>query len=113
MWGEVLKTHDLFKDFLSKISNEVSPITYSTWFNDLELVSMDDKEIVIKVPLAVHKQILGSTYIDLLDEILLSLTNINYEFKFLTSDEITIVDTQVIETQIQEETPKGVEKRQG
>ena len=67
---------------------------------------MDDKEIVIKVPLAVHKQILGSTYIDLLDEILLSLTNINYEFKFLTSDEITIVDTQVIETQIQEETPK-------
>jgi len=106
MWGEVLKTHDLFKDFLSKISNEVSPITYSTWFNDLELVSMDDKEIVIKVPLAVHKQILGSTYIDLLDEILLSLTNINYEFKFLTSDEITIVDTQVIETQIQEETPK-------
>ena len=70
MWGEVLKTHEIFKEFLSKIANEVSPIVYSTWFNDLKLISMDDKEIVIQVPLAVHKQILKTNYFDLIDEIM-------------------------------------------
>ena len=95
MWGEVLKTHEIFKEFLAKISNEVSPIVYSTWFNDLKLISMDDKEIVIQVPLAVHKQILKTNYFDLIDEIMQSLTNNNYEFKFLTSDEIDVVENVI------------------
>ena len=92
MWGEVLKTHELFQEFLTKIANEVSPIVYSTWFNDLKLINMDDKEMVIQVPLAVHKQILKTNYFDLIDEIIYSLTNKNYDFNFVTSEEITIVD---------------------
>ena len=97
MWGEVLKTHEIFKEFLSKIANEVSPIVYSTWFNDLKLISMDDKEIVIQVPLAVHKQILKTNYFDLIDEIMFSLTNKNYEYNFLTSDELDIIDNTIKE----------------
>ena len=97
MWGEVLKTHELFNEFLTKISNEVSPIVYSTWFNDLKLINMDDKEVVIQVPLAVHKQILKTNYFDLIDEIMYSLTNKNYDFNFVTSDEINIVDTTINE----------------
>lgn len=97
MWGEVLKTHEIFKEFLSKIANEVSPIVYSTWFNDLKLISMDDKEIVIQVPLAVHKQILKTNYFDLIDEIMFSLTNKNYEYNFLTSDELNIIDNTIKE----------------
>lgn len=103
-----LKTQELFLQFLNKISEEVSPITYSTWFNDLELVSVDDKEIIIKVPLAVHKQILKTTYIDLLDEILFNLTNINYEFKFVTEDEINVIDTTI--NQINDEITENTDK---
>lgn len=88
MWGEVLKTHEIFKQFLNEIAESVSSSTYSVWFNDLELVSMDEKDIVIKVPLSLHKQILRTTYIDLFDETFFSLTGINYNFKFLTEDEI-------------------------
>ena len=88
MWGEVLKTQEIFKNFLTELADAVSPSTYSVWFNDLELISMDDKKIVIKVPLPVHKQILKTTYIELFDEIMFSLTAINYEFEFLTEDEI-------------------------
>ena len=106
MWGEVLKTHEIFKEFLSKISNEVSPIVYSTWFNDLKLINMDDKEIVIQVPLAVHKQILKTNYFDLIDEIMFSLTNINYEFNFVTSDELDIVDTVINENIVEEHVEK-------
>lgn len=88
MWGEVLKTQEIFKQFLNEIADSVSPSTYSVWFNDLELVSMDEKEIVIKVPLPVHKKILKTTYIDLFDETIFSLTGINYSFKFITEDEL-------------------------
>ena len=80
MWGEVLKTHELFKQFLNEIANEVSSGTFTAWFNDLELISMDDKEIVIKVPLPVHKQILKTPdYQDLIDSTFFSLTGVNYE----------------------------------
>ncbi len=88
MWGEVLKTHELFKQFLNEIESEVSPGTYTAWFNDLELVNIDEKEITIKVPLPVHKQILKTTYLDLIDSTMFSLTGINYEFKFYTEDEL-------------------------
>ena len=58
----------------------VSPSTYAVWFNELELVSADDKEVVIKVPLPVHKQTLTNVYIDLFEETFFSLTGINYTF---------------------------------
>lgn len=88
MWGEVLKTHELFEKFLSEIADSVSSGTYSVWFNDLELISMDNEEIVIKVPIPIHKNILRTNYIDLIDEIMFSLTGINYSFKFVTSEEL-------------------------
>jgi len=83
-----LKIEELFKQFLSEIAESVSPSTYSVWFNDLELVSLNENDIVIKVPIPVHKTILRTTYIDLFDDIFYSLTGKNYNFKFLTEDEI-------------------------
>ena len=102
MWGEVLKTQDVFKDFLSELSKDVSPSTYSVWFNGLELISMDNKDITIKVPLPVHKIILGTTYKDLLDETIFSLTGVNYNFNFVTKDEIE-EKKDIISTIIQED----------
>ena len=83
-----MKTQEIFTKFLDEIAENVTSGTYSYWFHDLKLVSMDSKEIVIKVPLQVHKKTLSTTYIDLLDETLFSLTGVNYSFKFVTEDEI-------------------------
>ena len=101
-----MKTQEIFKNFLNELSDAVSPSTYSVWFNDLSLVSMDDKKIVIKVPLPVHKQILKTTYIELFDEIIFSLTAINYEFEFVTEDEIEEVKevTNILKPDIEEHT---------
>ena len=101
-----MKTQEIFKNFLTELADAVSPSTYSVWFNDLELISMDDKKIIIKVPLPVHKQILKTTYIELFDEIMFSLTAINYEFEFLTEDEIEEIkeDPAVIPEVIEERT---------
>lgn len=109
MWGEVLKTHELFKQFLNEIAETVSSSTYSVWFNDLELVSMDDKDIVIKVPLSLHKQILRTTYIDLFDETFFALTGINYNFKFLTEDEIEEVKEVINVLPVEEVNEKVIE----
>jgi len=110
MRGEVLKTHEIFKQFLSEISEIVSTSTYSVWFNDLELVSMDDNEVVIKVPLSLHKQYLRTTYIDLFEETFASLTNNNYTFKFLTNDEIEEIKA-VTNIPIVEEIPQITETK--
>ena len=75
--GEVMKTQELFQNFLQEIANQVSPGTFSVWFNDLKLVSIDDNEIVIKVPLPVHKQIITNSYMDILDDAIFSLTGKN------------------------------------
>ena len=90
-----MKNNDIFKEFLIKISEEVSPVSYSSWFNNLELLSINDEnnEITIKVPITIHKKVLKETYIDLFDEIFFNLTNKNYEFKFVTEDELDPIDT--------------------
>ena len=101
-----MKTQELFQNFLQEIANQVSPGTFSVWFNDLKLVSIDDNEIVIKVPLPVHKQIITNSYMDILDDAIFSLTGKNYEFKLLTEDEINDLNTKIND----EDTPKVNEK---
>lgn len=108
MWGEVLKTHEIFEEFLKQIANKTSPVTYSSWFKDLKLVSMDDTEVVIQVPIPIHKTILKTHYIDVIDETFYELTKKNFEFTFVTSDEIiveNVIDTEEIKN-IEE--PKAV-----
>ena len=97
-----MKTQELFQNFLQEIANQVSPGTFSVWFNDLKLVSIDDNEIVIKVPLPVHKQIIQNSYMDILDDTIFSLTGKNYEFKLLTEDEINDLNTKINEDENKE-----------
>ncbi len=96
-----MKTQELFQKVLEEISERISSATYSVWFNDLHLVSINDKEVVIKVPLPVHKQILKTVHIDLLEETFFSLTGINYEFKFVTEEDL--VEEEKIEDKVEED----------
>ncbi len=113
MRGEVLKKQDFFKQFLSEIADSVSPGTYSVWFNDLELISMDDKEIVIKVPLQAHKQILRTNYMKLIDDITFAILGSNYEYKFYTEDDLNELKLNIEEekktTKVQNEDNNLVE----
>ena len=108
MWGEVLKTQEIFQEFLKLIQDEVSSSTYSVWFNDLELISMDEDKIVIKVPLQPHKQVLGVTYIDIIEDKIFELTNKNYKFEFYTQTELDEMATSIESSNPsnKEETPK-------
>ena len=97
-WGEVLKTEELFNNFLSEISNQVSQNAFAIWFSKLELLSIVNNVITIKVPMEIHKQMLSETYGSLIDSTFFSLTGLNYTFKYLTEDELeTFVQPSIIE----------------
>ena len=92
-----MKTDILFKQFLAEILNQVTQNTYVIWFSKLELISINNNIITIKVPMEIHKQMLGETYQELIDTTFFSLTGMNYTFKYVTDDEIEEFSPPVFE----------------
>jgi chromosomal replication initiator protein len=93
-----MKTQELFKKFLEEVAKDVSPSTYTVWFSHLELISIEDNVMTIKVPLPVCKKLFKEEYYDLFDETMFSLTGINYTFNFVTEDELEELIPQTDET---------------
>lgn len=103
-----MKTQELFQQFLKEIADSVSPSTYSVWFSGLELISMTDKDITIKVPLPVHKTIIRQSYMDLMEETIFSLTGNNLDFIFVTEEELNTV-SEKLETEEKKENEQTIE----
>ncbi len=87
---------NLWKQFLDCIYNEVNSASYHAWFSDLKLISITNDKIQIQVPMEIHKRILSDNYYSLIDETFFKLTNINYQFEYLTKDEISISDEPIV-----------------
>lgn len=96
-WGEVLKTDELFSQFLADIQNQVSQNAFTIWFSKLELLSIVNNVVTIKVPMEIHKQMLSETYNDIIDAAFFALTGINYTFKYITEDEVETFTQPIIE----------------
>lgn len=98
-----MKTDILFNNFLTEISNQVNQNTYAIWFSKLELLSIVNNVVTIKVPMEIHKQMLNETYQELIDSTFFSLTGINYTYKYITEDEVeTFVQPTIEEEPIKE-----------
>lgn len=103
-WGEVLKTDELFSKFLNDIQTQVSQNAYTIWFSKLELLSIVNNVVTIKVPMEIHKQMLSDTYADIIDASFFAMTGINYTFKYITEDEVeTFVEPVVEESVVEKE----------
>ena len=85
--GEVLKTDELFTKFLNDIQTQVSQNAYTIWFSKLELLSIVNNVVTIKVPMEIHKQMLSDTYADIIDASFFAMTGINYTFKYMVEVE--------------------------
>lgn len=93
-----MKTEELFTQFLNDIQNQVSQNAYTIWFSSLELLSIVNNVITIKVPMEIHKQMLSDTYSDIIDNTFFNITGIHYTFKYITDDEVEIfIKPEVIE----------------
>lgn len=87
-WGEVMKAEDIFSQFLEEIQNVVTANTYTLWFSKLELLSIVNDVVTIKVQMDIQKSLLSTTYFDVIKSTFDSITGKNYSFKFITEDEV-------------------------
>ena len=46
----------LWKSFLEKIKEQISSLSYETWFKDTKLHSLEDGTATIIVPMNLHKK---------------------------------------------------------
>ena len=99
-----MKTDEIFTRFLEEMQNQVTPSAYSIWFSKLELLSIVNNVVTIKVTLNVHKQMLGGTYKEIIANSFFSITGIYYTFNFITEDEVeTFVEPVVPEDAVDKE----------
>ena len=92
-----MKTDELFSQFLNDIQGQVSQNAFTIWFSKLELLSIVNNVVTIKVPMEIHKQMLSETYNDIIDTSFFSLTGVNYTFKYITEDEVETFTQPVVE----------------
>ncbi len=83
-----LKTDNLFLRFLNDIQTQVSQNAYTIWFSKLELLSIVNNVVTIKVPMEIHKQMLSVTYGEIIDDAFFAMTGMHYTFKYITEDEV-------------------------
>ena len=86
---------NIWKSFLEKMKNQLSEISYETWFSETRLLSIDGEAHVL-VPSHVHKKNLKENYIDIIEEKFAEVTGTNFEFEFYVEEEINediVIDT--------------------
>lgn len=72
----------IWNDFINELKNKVSDVTFNTWFINLKLLTINDKDIVIIVPYSVHKNHIINNYMDIIEEIFLNITGKNLNIVF-------------------------------
>ena len=89
-----LKVDQIWSSFLNEVSKQLAPTSYNIWFSKLELVSMDKDRIIIQVPMATHKTTLSNAYYQIIKNVFLSLTGIDYEdrISFILEEENNFID---------------------
>lgn len=78
---------ELWNKFLEIIKNNISSLSYETWFRDTRLVSIRNNIAIIIVPMPVHKKHLVENYKEVIEEKFNQLTSSSFEFNFLLEEE--------------------------
>ena len=82
----------IWSNLLKEIKDELSSLTYDTWFSDTKLEKLENNIAYIVVPMTIHKKHLKDNYYDIITSKLNKLTDSNYELKFLLQEEIEEVN---------------------
>ena len=105
----------LWNNFLIEMKENVSSLSYDTWFRDTKLVSLSNNIANVIVPMPVHKKHLVDNYKDVIEDKFMKLTKNHYSFNFYLQDEWDEVKEsfqQPIKTKDKEERiPKIIESQ--
>lgn len=78
----------LWSKFLTQIKEELTSLSFDTWFADTRLHKIDNGKAYIIVPMPIHKKHLLDNYYDLITKTLNEITNNNLELVLLLKEEI-------------------------
>ncbi len=107
LWGGEMITDDIWKNFLQLISNETNPVSYSTWFTNIKLLSSNNEKIVIEVPMEIHKKMLGDNYYDLIERTFTSLTGKVFDIEFvLEGEQVEEILPDILDSDTEKKDPK-------
>lgn len=94
MNGEII-----WQKFLEIIQNNLSDITFETWFKENKLIEFNDSTIKILVPDILHKKHLKENYNDMVEETFNEITGSNFKVEYYLEEELTSdvkINTDVI-----------------
>jgi len=77
----------LWNNFLAEIKENISSLSYDTWFRATKLVSLNNNIATIIVPMPVHKKHLLDNYKDVIEDKIIGLTGSNYTLNFMLPTE--------------------------
>ncbi|MDO5393717.1 MAG: chromosomal replication initiator protein DnaA [Mycoplasmatota bacterium] len=92
----------LWSNFLGQIKEELTSLSYNTWFSETELYKLENGKAYIIVPMPIHKKHLMDNFSTIMTEKLASITGSNYELVLLLKEEIEKEipkSTEVVEKQ--------------
>lgn len=78
----------LWANFLTQIKDELSSLSYDTWFKDTKLLSLQNGKAIVVVPMPIHKKHLLDNYSKIIIEKLNDITGTNFELELILNDEI-------------------------
>lgn len=78
----------IWSNLLEQIKNELSSLSYNTWFSDTSLYKLEEGKAYIIVPMPIHKKHLADNYADLITSKLNELTGSSYDLILLLQEEI-------------------------
>ena len=90
----------VWNNLLSKLKEELSSLSYDTWFGETTLYSLDNGKAKIIVPMPIHKKHLQDQYLDIISSNLNSITGNEYEVEFLLSEEIELEEEKEKEKEL-------------
>lgn len=99
-----MELKNVWGSFLKKLEDQMGPMTYDTWFKDTKLKSLEGNVATIIVPMIIHKKHLKDNYYNIISDTFTEITGSNYDFSFLTEEEIE----SNVEVSIEKGVPKAL-----
>ena len=78
----------LWSKFLSEVKDDLTSLSFDTWFKDTKLYKLDNGKAYIIVPMPIHKKHLADNYSELILNHLNDIRGTNFELVFLLKEEI-------------------------
>lgn len=100
-----MDTNILWNNFLETIKDQVSSLSYETWFKDTKLHDLSDNTAIVIVPMQLHIKHLTENYKELMEKIFNSLTGTNFNFVFKLENEVKEKEDSIILNDIQAGVP--------